>query len=150
MCFCHFVRWGCPIVWLDRSRRGFAEVVWSDLQLFLFSVYTFRNEGFRGFYKGLLPSLLRVTPATALTFVVYENVFHSLKSLSEARKHSTDGEDVKMPSPDASASSSITPKTTWYESFVLLIIKREVEYILLLFSLDDNSNEELSLLLCAN
>ncbi|XP_013787487.1 mitochondrial folate transporter/carrier-like [Limulus polyphemus] len=35
---------------------------------------TWRFEGTRGFYKGLLPSLLRVTPATAITFVVYENV----------------------------------------------------------------------------
>ena len=44
------------------------------------SVYCFRNEGLRGFYKGLLPSLLRVTPATAITFLVYENVSHALRS----------------------------------------------------------------------
>ena len=37
-----------------------------------------RFEGPRGFYKGLLPQLLRVTPATAITFVVYEKVFHHL------------------------------------------------------------------------
>ena len=41
-----------------------------------------RNEGGRGFYKGLLPSLLRVTPATAITFVVYENVSHSLQTIT--------------------------------------------------------------------
>ncbi|XP_069107187.1 solute carrier family 25 member 32-like isoform X2 [Argopecten irradians] len=34
----------------------------------------FRYEGWRGFYKGLLPSLLRVTPACCITFVVYENI----------------------------------------------------------------------------
>lgn len=39
---------------------------------------TFRGEGVRGFYKGLIPSVLRVTPACALTFVVYENVIHFL------------------------------------------------------------------------
>ena len=35
-------------------------------------------EGLRGFYKGLSPNLLRVVPATMLTFVVYENISHSL------------------------------------------------------------------------
>lgn len=39
---------------------------------------TFRNEQFRGFYKGLVPNLLRVVPATAITFVVYEKVSHYL------------------------------------------------------------------------
>ncbi|XP_065212502.1 solute carrier family 25 member 32 [Planococcus citri] len=35
---------------------------------------TWRYEGWLGFYKGLTPNLLRVIPATAVTFVVYENV----------------------------------------------------------------------------
>ncbi|CAH3146437.1 unnamed protein product [Porites lobata] len=39
---------------------------------------TFRYEGVRGFYKGLVSNVLRVTPACALTFVVYENVIHFL------------------------------------------------------------------------
>ncbi|CAH3186434.1 unnamed protein product [Porites lobata] len=39
---------------------------------------TFRYEGVRGFYKGLVPNVLRVTSACALTFVVYENVIHFL------------------------------------------------------------------------
>jgi len=33
-----------------------------------------RNEGVTAFYKGLGPNLLRVVPATAITFAVYENV----------------------------------------------------------------------------
>ena len=33
-----------------------------------------KTEGFYGFYKGLLPCLLRVVPATAITFVTFENV----------------------------------------------------------------------------
>uniref|UniRef100_A0A131XWN4 Solute carrier family 25 member 32 n=1 Tax=Ixodes ricinus TaxID=34613 RepID=A0A131XWN4_IXORI len=37
-------------------------------------VRTWRFEGYKGFYKGLVPNILRVTPATAITFVVYENV----------------------------------------------------------------------------
>ena len=30
-------------------------------------------EGVKGFYKGLSPNLLRVVPATMITFVVYES-----------------------------------------------------------------------------
>lgn len=39
---------------------------------------TWRNESWRGFYKGLGPSLLRVTPACCITFYVYETVTHHL------------------------------------------------------------------------
>ncbi|XP_029958067.1 mitochondrial folate transporter/carrier [Salarias fasciatus] len=35
---------------------------------------TWRNEGAAGFYKGIIPNLIRVTPACCITFVVYENV----------------------------------------------------------------------------
>ncbi|XP_048590205.1 mitochondrial folate transporter/carrier [Nematostella vectensis] len=37
-----------------------------------------RFEGIRGFYKGMVPSVLRVTPACAITFLVYENIAHFL------------------------------------------------------------------------
>ena len=40
-----------------------------------------KNEGFLGFYKGLVPNLLRVIPSTCVTFLVYENVRHSLPTL---------------------------------------------------------------------
>lgn len=33
-----------------------------------------RKEGFRAFYKGLTPRLLRVAPGQAVTFMVYEKV----------------------------------------------------------------------------
>jgi len=36
--------------------------------------HLFRHEGLRGFYKGLGPNLLRVTPAAALTFTFYEGL----------------------------------------------------------------------------
>lgn len=39
---------------------------------------TWAFEGWRGFYKGLGTNLLRVTPATMITFVTYENVSHLL------------------------------------------------------------------------
>lgn len=37
-----------------------------------------KTEGVLGFYKGLLPCLLRVVPAAAITFVTYENVVRLL------------------------------------------------------------------------
>lgn len=43
-------------------------------------VKTYRNEKLYGFYKGLIPCLLRVTPAAALTFIVYENLLEFLTS----------------------------------------------------------------------
>jgi len=39
---------------------------------------TYTGEGVQGFYKGLAPNLLRVVPATMITFLVYENVSHFL------------------------------------------------------------------------
>ncbi|EGI67927.1 Mitochondrial folate transporter/carrier, partial [Acromyrmex echinatior] len=41
---------------------------------------TWRYESWRGFYKGLSVNLARVTPATVITFVVYENMLHYLQS----------------------------------------------------------------------
>lgn len=35
---------------------------------------TWREEGVRGFYRGLVPGVIRVMPATWVTFLVYENV----------------------------------------------------------------------------
>ncbi|KAF3691562.1 Mitochondrial folate transporter/carrier Solute carrier family 25 member 32 [Channa argus] len=35
---------------------------------------TWRNEGAFGFYKGIIPNVIRVTPACCITFVVYENI----------------------------------------------------------------------------
>ncbi|KAM6349473.1 solute carrier family 25 member 32 [Podargus strigoides] len=35
---------------------------------------TWRKEGIHGFYKGIVPNVIRVTPACCITFVVYENV----------------------------------------------------------------------------
>lgn len=34
---------------------------------------TWREEGFRGFYRGIIPGVVRVMPATWVTFLVYEN-----------------------------------------------------------------------------
>jgi len=40
-----------------------------------------RNEGARGFYKGLVPNVLRVTPAAAITFLSYETIMKMLNPL---------------------------------------------------------------------
>jgi len=40
--------------------------------------FTWRTYGPRGFYRGLVPNLLRVVPATGITFLVYESVTYAL------------------------------------------------------------------------
>lgn len=37
-----------------------------------------RNEGVRGFYKGLTPNMLRIFPSSGLFFLVYESVLLKL------------------------------------------------------------------------
>lgn len=44
---------------------------------------TWLFEGWRGFYKGLGTNLLRVTPATMITFVTYENISHFLMNRNQ-------------------------------------------------------------------
>ncbi|PWN38867.1 mitochondrial carrier [Ceraceosorus guamensis] len=39
---------------------------------------TYKNEGFQGFYRGLVPTLAKVVPAVSISYVVYE---HSKKHL---------------------------------------------------------------------
>lgn len=48
--------------------KGMSDVFWKTL----------RDEGFRGFYKGLIPNLLKVVPAASITYLVYENMKKSL------------------------------------------------------------------------
>lgn len=55
-----------------------------------------KYESWRGFYKGLGPNLLRVTPATMVTFVTYENVSRYLLDLGKAG----------APAPSSSSSAS--------------------------------------------
>nr|XP_057909517.1 mitochondrial folate transporter/carrier-like [Doryrhamphus excisus]XP_057909518.1 mitochondrial folate transporter/carrier-like [Doryrhamphus excisus] len=43
---------------------------------------TWRNEGATGFYKGIIPNVIRVTPACCITFLVYENVSRLLLGTS--------------------------------------------------------------------
>lgn len=59
-----------------------------------------RYEGVKGFYKGILPTLLRVTPATAITFVVYENVSHYLTA-----QHDEQAEPASSLAPSSSSSN---------------------------------------------
>ncbi|KAH9950169.1 mitochondrial FAD carrier protein [Amylocystis lapponica] len=47
---------------------------------------TFREEGVRGFYRGLGTNLVRVLPGTCVTFVVYENLAWLLRTTAVRRK----------------------------------------------------------------
>lgn len=44
---------------------------------------TARYEGFRGFYKGITPNLLKNAPAASITFVVYESVLNLLHQVKK-------------------------------------------------------------------
>ena len=37
------------------------------------TVKTYKGEGFRGFFRGVTPNLLKVVPAVSITYVVYDN-----------------------------------------------------------------------------
>lgn len=39
----------------------------------------YRNEGMGGFFKGCIPNAIRVMPASAITFVVYEEITDLLR-----------------------------------------------------------------------
>lgn len=52
---------------------------WTRFKNVATSIYT--NEGFRAFYKGLTPRVLRVAPGQAVTFTVYEYVYKWIMSL---------------------------------------------------------------------
>ncbi|XP_019383594.1 PREDICTED: mitochondrial folate transporter/carrier isoform X1 [Gavialis gangeticus] len=44
---------------------------------------TWRKEGVQGFYKGIVPNVIRVTPACCITFAMYENVSSFLLGLKK-------------------------------------------------------------------
>lgn len=46
----------------EAAYRGMSDVFWRTLQ----------HEGISGFYKGILPNLLKVVPAASITYLVYE------------------------------------------------------------------------------
>lgn len=40
-----------------------------------------REEGFRSFYKGITPRVLRVAPGQAIVFAVYERVRRTMETM---------------------------------------------------------------------
>lgn len=48
--------------------KGMSDVFWKTLE----------HEGIKGFYKGLVPNLLKVVPAASITYLVYETMKKSL------------------------------------------------------------------------
>lgn len=58
------------------------------LLFFLFSflfVSINRVEGVAGYYKGIVPNLIRVVPQTGITFVVYEHLHRFLIDYNDAK-----------------------------------------------------------------
>jgi solute carrier family 25 (mitochondrial citrate transporter), member 1 len=54
-----------------------------------------KQEGFRSFYKGITPRVLRVAPGQAIVFAVYERVSKVIESMSK-------------PSPEAVAATIVS------------------------------------------
>ncbi|PRW05777.1 folate transporter chloroplastic isoform X1 [Chlorella sorokiniana] len=52
---------------------------------------TLQREGLGGFYKGLVPNVLRVMPQSALTFLVYESVMRVLADRQQAQQAQQQG-----------------------------------------------------------
>ena len=55
---------------------------------------TWAEEGYRGFYRGLGTNLIRVLPGTCVTFVVYENIAHFLRTLARRRELETESSNA--------------------------------------------------------
>ena len=53
----------------EKTYRGVLDVILQVL----------KNEGIGGFYKGLVPNLVRILPSTCVTFLVYETTKQSLR-----------------------------------------------------------------------
>jgi solute carrier family 25 folate transporter 32 len=51
----------------------------------------YREEGYRGFYRGMGANLLRVTPAAAITFTTYESVLQRYNSWQHGKKQASSG-----------------------------------------------------------
>jgi solute carrier family 25 (mitochondrial phosphate transporter), member 23/24/25/41 len=52
----------------EAAYRGMSDVFWQTVQ----------QEGWRGFYKGIFPNLLKVIPAASITYLVYESMKKNL------------------------------------------------------------------------
>lgn len=50
------------------SYKGMSDAFWRTLQ----------HEGFRGFYRGIFPNMLKVVPSASITYLVYETMKKSL------------------------------------------------------------------------
>ncbi|PIO40603.1 Mitochondrial thiamine pyrophosphate carrier, partial [Aquarana catesbeiana] len=72
----------------EQARAAFGEVrTYRSLGDCVYRIYM--EEGFRGFFKGLSPSLLKAAVSTGLTFFCYEmfcNMFWGLKETRESQK----------------------------------------------------------------
>lgn len=50
------------------------------------SVY--RNDGFKGFFRGVGPNVLKVAPSSAITFLIYEETMKVLRDRAKGKEHS--------------------------------------------------------------
>lgn len=73
---------------------------------------TWQREGLAGFYKGLLPSLMRVMPQSAITLMVYEGVVRLLEQQGqddEGQQQQQQWQDVKQQQKRPALTDSMSP-----------------------------------------
>jgi solute carrier family 25 folate transporter 32 len=58
----------------------------------------FQMTGLRGFYRGLLPNVIRVLPGTCVTFAVYETLSKWMKQQAEMRRIVIDEPPIQIDS----------------------------------------------------
>lgn len=69
---------GSPIIKQAGSLAADSQPSYSTIRQVL--ARTYRNEGFRGFYKGLGTNLVRIAPGASLTLLVYERMSVSIRA----------------------------------------------------------------------
>lgn len=64
-------------------QKATAEPGTSAIQrIFAIASDMWKIEGFRSFYKGITPRVLRVAPGQAIVFAVYERVSHMMEKIT--------------------------------------------------------------------
>jgi solute carrier family 25 (mitochondrial citrate transporter), member 1 len=66
---------------LQKSTAEPGTSAWSRISTIASAMW--REEGFRSFYKGITPRVLRVAPGQAVVFAVYERVRKVIESIKD-------------------------------------------------------------------
>ncbi len=110
------------------------QLKYSDLLIhnFPFSWCLIRNEGLLGFYKGVVPNLIRVTPACCITFVVYENVSRFLLDQHKWTENMNECSGAVLQGAELGLGWAVPSATVFDTSGGVISVNREKSNILVL------------------